>query len=174
MLPLNVQCVQSLRSREFLPSATKLRQGNIFTSVCQEFCPWGGSASVHVGRHLPPQADGYCSGWYASYWNTYLYYVCCHSDWSFAEKTFVKQSMMLCAFEILLKIGRWGEGGKSSVRFTPPKLSSPIWSHGTLYLTSSVKGILGKISISESAFEERGRFFQFHHITFDYLLSTTI
>ena len=65
-------------------------------------------------------------------------------------------------------------GGKSSVWFTPPKSSSPIWSHGTLYLTSSVKGILGKISISESAFEERGRFFQFHHITFDYLLSTTI
>ena len=32
-------------------------------------------------------------------------------DWSFAEKTFVKQSMMLCAFEILLKIGRFGEGG---------------------------------------------------------------
>ena len=30
--------------------------------------------------------------------------------WSFAEKTFVKQSMMLCAFEILLKIGRF-EGG---------------------------------------------------------------
>ena len=27
------------------------------------------------------------------------------SYWSFAEKTFVKQSMMLCAFEILLKIG---------------------------------------------------------------------
>ena len=56
--------------------------------------------------------------------------------WSFAEKTFVKQSMMLCAFEILLKIG-WFEGGvnrtgdlgvnrtwwfegKSSVWFTPP------------------------------------------------------
>ena len=112
--------------------------------------------------------------------------------WSFAEETFVKQSMMLCAFEILLKIGRFGGGGvnrtgdlgvnrtwrfegKSSVRFTPPpKSSCPIWSHGTLYLTSSVKGILGKISISESAFEERGRFFQFHHITFDYLLSTTV
>ena len=31
-------------------------------------------------------------------------------DWSFAEKTFVKQSMMLCAFEILLKIGRFGGG----------------------------------------------------------------
>ena len=56
----------------------------------------------------------------------------------------------------------------------PLKSSSPIWSYGTLYLTSSVKGILGKISISESAFEERGRFFQFHHITFDYLLSTTV
>ena len=36
--------------------------------------------------------------------------------WSFAEKTFVKQSMMLCAFEILLKIGRFG-GGKSYRRF---------------------------------------------------------
>ena len=27
--------------RPLLPSATKLRQGNIFTSVCQEFCPVG-------------------------------------------------------------------------------------------------------------------------------------
>ena len=35
-----------------------------------------------------------------------------HAYWSFAEKTFVKQSMMLCAFEILLKIGRLG-GAKS-------------------------------------------------------------
>ena len=26
----------------FLPAATKLGQGNIFTSVCQEFCPQGG------------------------------------------------------------------------------------------------------------------------------------
>ena len=26
----------------FLPPATKLGQGNIFSSVCQEFCPWGG------------------------------------------------------------------------------------------------------------------------------------
>ena len=26
----------------FLPPATKLRQGNVFTSVCQEFCPQGG------------------------------------------------------------------------------------------------------------------------------------
>ena len=38
-----------------LPFATKLRQGNIFTSVCQEFCPRGGgwSASVHAGIHHP-------------------------------------------------------------------------------------------------------------------------
>ena len=45
----------------------------------------------------------------------------CDSDlvtgWSFAEKTFVKQSMMLCAFEILLKIGRFEGGGKSYRRF---------------------------------------------------------
>ena len=25
----------------YLPPTTKLRQGNIFTSVCQEFCPGG-------------------------------------------------------------------------------------------------------------------------------------
>ena len=42
-----------------LPAATKLGQGNIFTSVCQEFCPHGGrvSASVHAGTHHPPRAD---------------------------------------------------------------------------------------------------------------------
>ena len=34
----------------------------------------------------------------------------CFVFWSFAEKTFVKQSMMLCAFEILLKIGQFEEG----------------------------------------------------------------
>ena len=39
-----------------LPAATKLGQGNIFRSVCQEFCPRGGgvSASVHAGIHPPP------------------------------------------------------------------------------------------------------------------------
>ena len=49
----------------FLPSATKLRQGNIFRNVCQEFCPQGRvSASVlcwdtpppgrhPLGRHTP-------------------------------------------------------------------------------------------------------------------------
>ena len=146
------------------------------------------------------------------------------THWSFAEKTFVKQSMMLCVWNFA-QIWHFGGGGKSSLpiwaksslpiwggksslpiypqitkyqlhqivctiyppkigkydlpqigsdNLPPPKSSSPIWSHGTFYLTSNVKGILGKISISESAFEERGRFFEFHHITFDYLLSTTI
>ena len=104
-----------------LPSAMKLRQGNIFTSVCQEFCPRGKrlgvSTSVHAGIHNPldrhppgrhpgqtppgqtpslgryhhqadtpahtlhrqtppgqtPPADSYCSGWYAFYWNTFLF-----------------------------------------------------------------------------------------------------
>ena len=30
----------------FLPAATKLGQGNIFTSVCQEFCPRGGGVCL--------------------------------------------------------------------------------------------------------------------------------
>ena len=41
---------------QFLPPATKLEQGNIFTSVCQEFCPQGGSATNHpLGRDTPGQ-----------------------------------------------------------------------------------------------------------------------
>ena len=44
----------------FLPPATGLRQGNVFTSVCQELCPqWGGRAwqgvcvagGMHGGGH---------------------------------------------------------------------------------------------------------------------------
>ena len=31
--------------------------------------PWADAP----GRH-PPLADGYCSGWYASYWNAFLFY----------------------------------------------------------------------------------------------------
>ena len=44
---------------QLLPAATKLGQGNIFTSVCQEFCPQGGrvSASVHAGIYPLDQAD---------------------------------------------------------------------------------------------------------------------
>ena len=32
-----------------LPPATKLGQGNIFRSVCQQFCPWGGACMVAQG-----------------------------------------------------------------------------------------------------------------------------
>ena len=44
--------------KSFLPAATKLGQGNIFTRVCQEFCPREGgrvSASVHAGIYPPEQ-----------------------------------------------------------------------------------------------------------------------
>ena len=41
-----------------------------------------------------------------------------HTDWSFAEKTFVKQSMMLFAFEILLKNGRKIGGNRSSMNLS--------------------------------------------------------
>ena len=80
--------VQTLNNRKFpissLPSAN---EGNVFTSVCQEFCPRGGGVSarhIPLGRHplagrhpagqadTPSPADGYCSGWYASYWNAFL------------------------------------------------------------------------------------------------------
>ena len=30
----------------FLPPAMKLEQGNIFRSMCQQFCPWGGACVV--------------------------------------------------------------------------------------------------------------------------------
>ena len=61
---------------------TKLRKGNVFTSVCQQFCPREGS--VHplgrhpsLGRHplgtsLPPPSDSHCSRRYKSYWNAFL------------------------------------------------------------------------------------------------------
>ena len=47
----------ALRSKTLLPSATKLGQGNIFRSVCQEFCPRGGgvSAPLHAGIHTHPR-----------------------------------------------------------------------------------------------------------------------
>ena len=91
---------RSLSKIQSLPPATKLGQGNIFISVCQEFCPWrgrgrvwypsmpcrfsgqhpGGSLrglarevypSMHWGRH--PPADDYCRGRYASYRNAFLF-----------------------------------------------------------------------------------------------------
>ena len=40
----------------FLPAATKLGQGNIFTSVCQEFCPHGGGGvCLSACWDTPPQ-----------------------------------------------------------------------------------------------------------------------
>ena len=64
-------------------------QGNIFSSVCQEFCSRGGSASVHAGispsDQAPPPPEqtpllpSACweirstSGRYASYWNAILF-----------------------------------------------------------------------------------------------------
>ena len=47
------------RLKALLPAATKLGQGNIFTSVCQEFCPHGGEGvclSAWWDTH-PPGAD---------------------------------------------------------------------------------------------------------------------
>ena len=38
----------------FLPPATKLGQGYVFTGVCDSVHR-GGSASVHAGRHPPPR-----------------------------------------------------------------------------------------------------------------------
>ena len=47
-----------LCSSEYLPAATKLGQGNIFRSVCQEFCPRGVlSASITPKSRHPPRAD---------------------------------------------------------------------------------------------------------------------
>ena len=88
----------------FVIAVHKLRQGNIFTSVCQEFCPqWGGGCLPQCMLwYTPPLADippgqtpplpsacwdrhGYCCGRYASYWNAFLFKV--RSHW---EKTNVK------------------------------------------------------------------------------------
>ena len=62
---------------------TKLWKGNVFTSVCQEFCPReAGCVSQHALGQTPspPSAcwdtppDGHCSGRYASYWNAFSLY----------------------------------------------------------------------------------------------------
>ena len=69
-----------------LPPATKLGQGNIFRSVCQEFCPqgdmhgsgacmagaghaWQGACMVGGGVHGIRSMNGR----YASYWNAFLF-----------------------------------------------------------------------------------------------------
>ena len=82
----------------YLPAATKLGQGYVFTGVCDSV-HWGGSASVHAwiphppprtdppeqtppradppqSRHPPREADAIIrlmSGRYASYWNAFLF-----------------------------------------------------------------------------------------------------
>ena len=74
------ECVHAGHVNVFLPSATELWQGNIFTSVCQEFCPQRGVGLGACWDTLPrtdtppPPTDGYCSGRYASYWNAFLYW----------------------------------------------------------------------------------------------------
>ena len=40
--------------RKSLPAATKLGQGNIFTSVCQEFCPRGEGVCLSACWDTPP------------------------------------------------------------------------------------------------------------------------
>ena len=78
-----------------------LRQGNIyrlqtkfarlcFTPVCHSVqggvCPsacWGTPPSSHPPRSRhPPGTDGYCCGWYASYWNAFLF----HKHLSFCSR----------------------------------------------------------------------------------------
>ena len=63
----------------FYRPQTKLRKGNIFPSVCQEFYPRGvyPPGQTHPWADTPPpKADGYCSGRYASYWNAFLFVLC--------------------------------------------------------------------------------------------------
>ena len=61
-----------------LPLATKLGQGNIFRSMCQEFCPQGGMhGRERVCHACPPPGRYYeiwsMSRWYVSYWNAFLF-----------------------------------------------------------------------------------------------------
>ena len=83
-----MQITSTSRAPQFLPPATKLGQGYIFTGVCDSVHR-GGSASVHAGIPLPgpgshplPRNRAYLeirstSGRYASYWNAIL----CHIYW---------------------------------------------------------------------------------------------
>ena len=80
---LIVVSLQTLNNWKFpissLPSAN---EGNVFTSVCQEFCPQRGvcqttpRADTPWQADVPPPPDGYCSGRYASYLNAFLLQLC--------------------------------------------------------------------------------------------------
>ena len=74
----------------FTARKRSLGQGNIFRSLCQEFCPrgWGGGdawsrgvCSWGPGGDLPH--DGYCCGRYASYLNAFLLFliIVCKRNW---------------------------------------------------------------------------------------------
>ena len=44
---------------KYLPPAMKLQQGNVFTSLCQKFCPrWGGRGVVCLRMHHRPHDQG--------------------------------------------------------------------------------------------------------------------
>ena len=67
-----------VRTLFLLPPATKLGQGNIFSSVCQEFCPRGGGGSAPLHAGFPPAQHmlGDTAGKkrrYVSYWNAILF-----------------------------------------------------------------------------------------------------
>ena len=54
-----------------------------------------GKAGTHPsGMETPQPADGYCCGWYASYWNAFLYFLC--NIWS--QK--YSSSNCICSFVI--------------------------------------------------------------------------
>ena len=53
-----VKVLYCVHPSPLLLSTTKLGQGIIFRSVCQEFCPWGGGClppTTPLGRHPPGQ-----------------------------------------------------------------------------------------------------------------------
>ena len=85
---ISPKVIQKTAHGTFLITARKrsLGQGNIFRSVCQEFCPRGrvlppgeGGASswrgclLGGGELVETPRDGYCCGRYASYWNAFLF-----------------------------------------------------------------------------------------------------
>ena len=55
--------IRNLESLAFLPPATKLGQGNIFRSVCQEFCSH--PEAVHAGRYGQQAGSTHPTGMHA-------------------------------------------------------------------------------------------------------------
>ena len=78
----------------------KFQKGNVFTSMCKEFCPLGGGCTppwtdTLLGRHPPGQtppgqrhspADSCCSGQYATGMHSCIFKVnCCLSNRQYME-----------------------------------------------------------------------------------------